>query len=139
MTNGAPPDPGHFGVVTSTTPPVSVVVAPVLPLPDPDPAPAPDLPCPPKAPIPWYESQRFIALIQATTLSVLGWAITAFAANDWSTWRAIVITVGSNLLVQLNDWWSPKVHAPAVAGLLGANRKSDAAMKAFKADGTQGS
>lgn len=62
-------------------------------------------------PVAWYESQRFIALCQSTTLLVLGWLTAALTTNVWE-WRAISIAVLGNVIVALKDWWSPNVQAP---------------------------
>ena len=64
--------------------------------------------------IPWYKSQRFIALCQTTALTALGWLLAALTSNDWQ-WRGVAIAIGSNILLVLKDWWSPNVVAPIAA------------------------
>lgn len=66
---------------------------------------------PSDATVPWYKSQRFIALVQSTVLWVLGWLVAALSSNDWA-WRAMAIGVGTNVLIVLKDWWNPAVQAP---------------------------
>jgi hypothetical protein len=80
--------------------------------------------------IPWWKSQRFIALVQSTVLWVLGWLISALSTDEWA-WRAMAIGVATNILVLLKDWWNPSVVAPKFAQALGAN-KSNAEIMVFK-------
>jgi membrane-bound metal-dependent hydrolase YbcI (DUF457 family) len=63
------------------------------------------------SPVPWYRSQRFIALCQSTVLWILGWLVAALSTNDWA-WRALAIGVLTNVLIILKDWWAPNVTAP---------------------------
>lgn len=62
--------------------------------------------------VPWYRSQRFIALCQSTVVYALGWLIAALSSNDWSSWKALLIAILGNVLLTLRDWWSPAVIAP---------------------------
>jgi hypothetical protein len=66
----------------------------------------------PPPPVQWYRSQRFIALVQSTIVFVIGWVIQALSMNDWTLWKALLIAVLGNILIQLKDWWSPQVIGP---------------------------
>ena len=92
----------------------------------PVPAPVPvAIPESPAYPVPWYKSQRFIALVQSTVLFGLGWLITALSTNDWTNWKAGLVAVLGNLVIALKDWWSPSVVAPFAL----MNKKNDVGPK----------
>lgn len=64
------------------------------------------------SPVPWYKSQRFIALAQSSTITILTWVGICLSANDWSSWRIAAATLIGNIALQLKDWWNPNVVAP---------------------------
>ena len=61
--------------------------------------------------VPWYRSQRFIAVCQITALYVLTWLGQAITTRVWDFY-SLGGGVISALLVILKDWWSPTVAAP---------------------------
>lgn len=63
------------------------------------------------APVPWYESQQFKALWQASLITVITWLAAALVTNDW-TWKPTLSALLSNMVIILKDWFSPTIIAP---------------------------
>jgi hypothetical protein len=66
------------------------------------------------AAIPWYKSQRAIALLQITIVLLLGWVLQGLTTRAWDLYSLGALVV-SNVLVLLKDWWSPNIVAPLAA------------------------
>jgi len=61
--------------------------------------------------VPWYKSQRLIALAQVSAILVLGWVLQGLTTHVWDPYQLGALVI-SNLVVILKDWWSPTIVAP---------------------------
>ena len=84
-------------------------VGPVL-VPAPE-EPAPILPPPPT--VPWYTSQRLVAVGQFTLVNVILWLAQSLNYGTWEWRKSLASPILAAIAVMLMDWWHPTIIAPA--------------------------